>query len=115
MDGATEEIFADEIVRLSKIKEKTANIEIQLISIGDILLVGLPGEPFVEIGLAIKKGSKFNHTFIIGLANAYVGYIPTEEAFKEGGYTTRPARWSKLVPEAERLIVDRVKEMIQKI
>lgn len=114
-DGATEEIFADELIRLSKVKEKTINIEIQVISIGDILMVALSGEPFVEIGLQIKKISNFQYTFIIGLANDYVGYIPTEVAFKEGCYTTRPARWSKLIPEAERLIVNKVKELIEKL
>ena len=37
--------------------------------IGESAWVGLPGEIFVEIGLAIKKKSPCNNTFAIGLAN----------------------------------------------
>lgn len=115
VDGATEEIFADELVRLSEMKEKEIKTELQSIVIDNVALLALPGEPFVEIGLAIKERSKFKYTFVIGVANGYVGYIPTEIAFKEGGYTTRPARWSKLVPEAERLIIDKAEKLLEQI
>lgn len=117
VDGASEEIFADEIIRLDKIKEKKnkITIEIQIIAINKIILVGIPGEMFVELGLEIKKKSGFKHTFIVGLANDYVGYIPTKTAFGEGGYTIRTARWSKLIPEAGPLIVSRTLDLINKI
>ncbi|MBM3236490.1 hypothetical protein FJZ31_09345 [Candidatus Poribacteria bacterium] len=55
---------------------------------------------FVEIGLEIKRQSPFQYTFVVELANDYVGYIPTVKAFDEGGYETMFARSSKLVPEA---------------
>ena len=106
-----------EIIRLDKIKEKKnkITIEIQIIAINRTILVGIPGEMFVELGLEIKKKSRFKHTFIVGLANDYVGYIPTKTAFGEGGYTIRTARWSKLIPEAGPLIVSRTLDLINKI
>lgn len=62
-------------------------MEIQALSIGDdIAFVGIPGEVFVEIGLAIKERSPFKYTFPIECANGCLGYIPTREAFDEGGY-----------------------------
>jgi len=60
--------------------------ELQAIALNDTVLIGLPGEIFVQIGLNLKNGSRFNHTFVIGYANGNVGYIPTKEALREGGY-----------------------------
>ena len=60
--------------------------ELQAIRIGGLICVGIPGEPFVEIGLRIKSSSKADLTMIIGYANDVIGYIPTAEAYDEGGY-----------------------------
>jgi len=60
--------------------------EIQAIVMDDIALLGLPGEVFVEIGMNIAAASPFRHTFMIGYANRSVGYLPTRQAFDEGGY-----------------------------
>jgi len=66
--------------------------DIQLIRIGDFQLVAIPGEVFVEFGLTIKEASPTPHTAIVSLANDYVGYMPTAEAFSQGGYETWGAR-----------------------
>ena len=49
-------------------------------------LVGLPGEIFVELGLAIKERSPFRHTIVNELCNDSIGYVPTAKAYAEGGY-----------------------------
>ena len=54
--------------------------------IGDVALVALPGEPFVELGLEIKRRSPAPHTFVVGYANDWVGYLPTQVAWEQGGY-----------------------------
>ena len=36
----------------------------------EIALVAMPGEPFVEIGLAVKQQSPFRHTFFSGVETA---------------------------------------------
>ncbi len=59
---------------------------LHLILLGDIALVGVPGEFFTELGLQIKQRSPFRHTYVIGLANDYIGYIPDQQAFDLGGY-----------------------------
>ncbi len=51
-------------------------------------IVTLPGEVFVDIGLAIKKASPFETTFVMELANDAIPYMPTEKAFREGSYET---------------------------
>jgi hypothetical protein len=63
-----------------------ADVEVQGFRIGNFIAVLLPGEDFVELGLMIKSYSKDNVTMVIGCANELLGYVPTEEAFNEGGY-----------------------------
>ena len=58
----------------------------QVIALGDVAWVSLPGEIFVELGLAVKKGSPFAHTLIAELANGSVGYIPNRDAYPQGNY-----------------------------
>src|SRR6185503_19325014 len=44
--------------------------EVMVITVGDELaFVGLPGEMFVELGLAIKQSSPYQFTFVDTLAN----------------------------------------------
>lgn len=73
--------------------------EIMALRIGECALVGLPGEIFVELGLAIKERSPFETTLVASLANDYVGYVPTRRAQEEeGGYETWASR--SALPEA---------------
>lgn len=72
---------------------KPHEVEVQVIALGDdIAWVSLPGEIFVELGLAIKKASPFYYTFIAELANGSIGYIPNREAYPQGNYEVVSAR-----------------------
>ena len=71
----------------------TLDAEIQALRLSpDVAIVLLPGEVFVDLGLAIKRGSPFRHTLVVELANDNPAYIPTEKAFKEGSYETVNSR-----------------------
>jgi len=73
--------------------------EMQAIVMDDIAFLGLPGEVFVEIAMNIIAASPFRHTFVIGYANRSVGYLPTRQAFEEGGYEIETAhRWYGFPP-----------------
>lgn len=84
--------------------------EVQVIALGsDIAWVALPGEVFVELGLAIKKRSPFPNTHIVTLANDNLGYIPDRRSYAEGNYEPESARCApgsgeKLVEAAVRLL-----------
>ncbi len=67
---------------------KTENVIIQAIRIGDQAVVSLPFEVLVEIGLEIKEKSPFPHTFTIELANGGYGYLPPPNQHELGGYET---------------------------
>ena len=68
----------------------------------DIALVAIPGEPFAEIGMAVKRASPFKHTLFSGYSNAGWAYIPTPEAYPLGGYEVEITPFT---PEAAGLIV----------
>lgn len=83
--------YAHEVLELARMPAESTS-ELQVMRIGDLSLVALPGEIFVEFGLAIKTESPFARTAVVSLANDYIGYVPTLEAFSQGGYETWAAR-----------------------
>jgi neutral ceramidase len=91
-------------------------VETQVIALGrDVAWVGLPGEVFVELGLAIKKRSPFKLTFVVELANENLGYIPDRRSYAEGNYEPESARCAagsgeKLVETALRLLAEAYQE-----
>jgi neutral ceramidase len=85
--------------------QATQPAEVQGLRIGDHLLVGIPAELFVRLGLAIKHAAYPSRALVVGLANGMVGYLPTREAFDRGGFETTVSAVSKLAPGAgEQLI-----------
>lgn len=89
--------------------------EVQAFAIDDTAMVTLPGEALVSLGLAIKGGSPFAKTFILGYGNDYLGYIASEEDFRLGGYETRLARWSFLKAEAYRILLDTAVKILKNL
>ena len=87
-------------------------VEVQVIALGrELAWVSLPGEIFVELGLAIKKRSPFPHTFLVELANENIGYVPDRRSYAEGNYEPESARCAagsgeKLVEAAVKLLAE---------
>ena len=81
------------IMALQLHNSKTMPIEVQVFRLSrDVAIVTLPGEVFVELGMAIKAASPFKTTLVIELANDAPGYLPTRKAFVEGSYETVNSR-----------------------
>ena len=57
----------------------------------DFVLVAMPGEPFVEIGLGVKARSRARHTMFAGYCNGTVAYWPTAETVAQGGMAVEAA------------------------
>jgi neutral ceramidase len=66
--------------------QNTVPVTITAAHIGDVAFIGFNVEMLTEIGMAIKAGSPFKHTFIITHCNGSSGYLPVSELYKEGGY-----------------------------
>jgi hypothetical protein len=97
------EIYARETVQLAE-WPATFRTPIQAIRVGDVGICALPGEPFCQTGLNIKAKSPFKQTMMVGMANDYAGYLPTEEAHALGGYETWRAKSSFLEIKAATMI-----------
>lgn len=85
----------------------------QVLNVGDCAVVGLQGEYFVELGLAIKANPRFKKTFVCTLVGGRLpGYLYTPEAIGDGGYEVGN---STFAPEAGPLVCDTVLEMLQEV
>jgi hypothetical protein len=71
--------------------DKPVECEIQAISLGPVTFLAWPGEVFCEFGMEVKRQSPLTPTYTIGYANGSIGYVPTPEAFTEGGYEAQMA------------------------
>ena len=102
------DVYAHECQRLAKLPAQMT-APVQVIRLGEAAIVALPGEVFVETGMNIKAKSNANPTFLVSLANGYIGYICTDKALiEEGGYETWAAKSSLpavgTVPAMETLV-----------
>ncbi len=70
------------------------------IRFGDVVITGAPGEPFTEIGRAVKAISPFAMTIYCCCANGCEAYFPTRDAFAEGGYEARSSKFKSGIGEA---------------
>ncbi len=106
--------FHDGELMVTLVERKyTFEAEVMVISVGDeLVFIGLPGEFFVELGLAIKLNSPYQFTFVDALANGTIGYVANRKAYREGAYgaslaTTRcePGSGEALVESALRQLI----------
>jgi hypothetical protein len=74
--------------------------EVQVMRIGPLVVVGLPGEIFVELGTQIKAALAASPVLVCGYTNGNVGYVPTRAAYDEGGYEVVPAQRARALPIA---------------
>ena len=78
-------------------------IEIQAVRLGDLIWVAFPGEVFVRTALQIKQASHVP-LMVLETTNDYVGYIPPQQEFDEGGYECSQHFSSRLYPQAEEAV-----------
>ncbi len=103
-DPAVERVFAGRLLELSHSGPRVYEVPLQLLRVGGTGFFAIPGEPFVEIGLAIKRLPGFSLAVPLGLANGYFGYIPLRECFDRGGYEVRPGSALLERGAAERIL-----------
>ena len=114
--GMDPRVEADSIIKLSKYNKEYEATVIQTVILNDIIIVTFPGEVFIEYGLDVIKNSPYKKTVIFGLANDFIGYIPTKKAFSEGGYEIKHSFISsKLAEDAGEIFVQEVKKFINDV
>jgi hypothetical protein len=87
--------------------------EIQVLRLGDIYILGLPGEVLVEVGLPIKKRAGVEKLFIVTLSNDAIGYVSHSAAYDEGGY--EPGTATNLAKGAGEIMIEQALNLIEQV
>jgi sugar phosphate isomerase/epimerase len=108
-----EQVEAYKILALEMRNSETIGLEVQVFRLSDdVAVVGLPGEVFVDLGLAIKRASPFATTLVIELCQDAPGYIPTKKAFAEGSYETVNSR---IAPGGGEMMVNAAVRLLKEL
>jgi len=83
--GLTEELLTDMLPRMFPARSNSVSLRV-----GDLVVVGIPGELGVQLGLQIKQEARritgAPHPIIGGLADEWISYILTVEQYEIGQY-----------------------------
>jgi neutral ceramidase len=83
-----------------------------------IAVVGLPGEPFVDLQINCRDRCPTRYAFLVGYTNGYYDYFPTIRAAAEGGYGAGDSDTYVEVGAGERMIdhaLIRIYEMLGRL
>jgi len=88
------------------------DMDLSAIAIGDVALVGIPGEPFAGIGYGLRETEGWELVLATCITNGKHGYFPMKEAYDEGGYESRSSFFKAGVAE---YIIEESKELLAKL
>lgn len=91
-DGVGDDYKAAIYKRMYGVQHLDIPVEQVCIALDETAFISFPGELYTEIGMRLKAASPFRRTYVIGLANGHIGYLPTRQAIKEGGYSEEVRR-----------------------
>ena len=98
MELTTAVAEAERMLRLEH-GPKQFEMALSAVAVGEVALVGMPGEPFTGIGRALKQAPGWRMVMPLCIANGYEGYFPMREAYDEGGYEARSSIFKAGVAE----------------
>ncbi len=112
-------VLARELLRQAPSRRRSYRVPLQAIRLGGALLCAVPGEPFVELGLALKTAARAAGrsdpgaplVVPLGLAGPYYGYILPAGRLAAGGYEALPAS-GRLGGAAGEMIVEQFRRRI---
>jgi hypothetical protein len=67
-------------------RDEPVRVRVSALGLGPATHVGIGGELFTELGMHIKRALGAGCTFVAVLCDGTIGYIPTRDAYAEGGY-----------------------------
>ena len=78
----------DGACRIADIPEQPVyhKIPITVLGLGKVAFLGLGGEPFTEYGYIAREGNPDKFVLTATCANGGEGYLPSQQAFEQGGY-----------------------------
>jgi hypothetical protein len=104
--------FRDLLTKWKQPVEPTPiEVEVEIWQIGDVGIVSMPGEPFAEIGVAVRAASPFAHTMFCGYSDGIGGdYLPTSCEYDKGGYEVERTPYGT---EADKQLIRETIELLK--
>jgi hypothetical protein len=96
--------------QLAWLKRKDRPIDLTCLDMGQVQLLHLPGEPFIEYQLDAKKARSDITVCVAGYGDGGPGYLPTAKAYAEGGYEPTVALAG---PKSEVILQEAIAKLIQ--
>jgi len=93
-------------------RNTTIDVPTTAIKIDQFTWVTFPGELFHEIGQDIKTITHSHYPFIAGYCNGDVGYLPTQQAYSEGGYEPWATQFD---PVTEKIFVKEIEKLLLRL
>ena len=97
-----------------EIKEKFYNARSSVFSMGKLLFYTTPCKLFTEYAKRINTSFSQNPVIDVQLTNDYIGYLPTIEAIKHGGYSTEISSRATTSVGGE-VLIERITEMLKEL
>ncbi|MEU0563804.1 hypothetical protein ABZ297_00185 [Nonomuraea sp. NPDC005983] len=108
--------------RLEGVHSRTGGIapigaDVNVARLGDLALVGLPGEPFLAVGESIaeeRRGpdAEGRPTVVLGYVNGYPGYLPTIDAYERTEYEVLA---SQVAPGSAELLAETALHLLEEM
>ncbi|GLZ42858.1 hypothetical protein [Actinokineospora sp. NBRC 105648] len=90
--------------------------EVQVLRLGDVALAGLPGEPFVELGLTLKALSDDARLVLpVGYANDYLGYLTDPDAWDRPIYEVSLGAWTRVGRHGGTDLTTRAADLVDRL
>lgn len=103
-----------EAARMLRLEHGPESFEMELsgIAIGDVMMLGIPGEPFTGVGRSLKDTEGWELVIPTCNTNGKQGYFPMKEAYDEGGYEAGNSNFRAGVAEQ---IIEEGKELMTEL
>jgi hypothetical protein len=95
-------------------------LRVNAVRIGDLGLITFASETLTEIGMTIKANSPARHTMFASVSDGCVGYLPTAQAYAEGGYEVDVAPYyyrypARLAPQCADIATAAASESLREL
>ena len=102
------------------VKDQHQSFEVQVLRLGDLMLLGLEGEIFVRYQLDLEQRVVGRRLILCGFANGCIGYVPTADEYPRGGYEVDSAykvysSIQMIAPESEALVRQRATALLEEL
>lgn len=112
---SNQRMFAQMREQMAGVQGENRVTTLTAMRLGEVAIVGIPGEMYARLGLDLRRRSPFRHTIVVGLANEEIGYIPDLKAYDDGGYQTWVGWHCRVAPGTGEAMVEQALGMLEEL